>query len=160
MTARRACDVLSCCFRHKVQRLVLLKILWRPVMLVTVRPAISSRSSESRFQYPNFRILSVLERDPLDGPSCPWRSVVGSVVSASFSRNKICCSKRLNRSLHEVLLGKCFQITIVVMIYSIVGKQSYWHSGFVINIKLEFEVSVMIKRMTTWAWWGHSWELI
>ena len=47
----------------------LLKGLRRLVMLVTVHPATSSQSSESRFQYPNFRILSVLERDPLDGPS-------------------------------------------------------------------------------------------
>ena len=47
--------------------------------------------------------LSVLGRDTLDGPSCPWHSVVGSVVgsvvSACFSRNKICYSKWLNRSL-------------------------------------------------------------
>ena len=39
--------------------------------------------------------LSVLKRYTLDGPSFPWRSV----VSACFSRNKICCSKRLKRAL-------------------------------------------------------------
>ena len=48
--------------------------------------------------------LSVLGRDTIDGPSCSWRSVVGSVVSACFSRNKICCSKRLNRSLQFLIV--------------------------------------------------------
>ena len=45
------------------------------------------------FQYQNFRISKCF------GTIHPRRSVVGSIVSACFSRNKICCSKRLNRSL-------------------------------------------------------------
>lgn len=69
--------------------------LWRSVLQVrhrVQRVDFSTQISE---------FLSVLGRDTLDGPSCPWRSVVGSVVSACFSKNKICCSKRLNRSLHK-----------------------------------------------------------
>ena len=103
-----------------------LRSLWRPVVPATVRPATPSQSSETQFpwrvcdgpSYPRrsvlpFRykvqrvafstqiseFLSVLKRDSLDGPSCPWRSVVGSIVPASFSRIKVCCSKWLNRSL-------------------------------------------------------------
>ena len=47
---------------------------------------------------------------------------------------------------YEVLVDKCFQIAIVVMRYGIVGEQSYWYSGLVINIKLEFEMKVMIQK--------------
>ena len=104
MTSRRACDGPSCCSVTEFRDSIPLKGLWRSVVPTTVRPAIPLRSSESRCPYPNFRILSVLEWDPLDGPSCPWRCVVGSVDSASFSRNKICCSKRLNRSLQDQYL--------------------------------------------------------
>ena len=68
---------------------------------VTVCPAIPSWCSESRSQYPNFQNLSVLERDPLDGPSCPWWSIVGSVDPDSYYENKFYCSKRLNMSLQE-----------------------------------------------------------
>ena len=38
------------------------------------------------------------------------------------------------------------KIAIVVMRYDTVGKQSYWHSGLVIIIKIEFEMSVMIQK--------------
>ena len=82
--------------RHRVQRLNFSD------ESVTVRPAILSRSSESRFSVPNFRFSKCFETRPYDGPSCPWRSVVGFVASACFSRNKICCSKRLNRSLQII----------------------------------------------------------
>ena len=47
---------------------------------------------------------------------------------------------------HEVLADKCFYIAILVMRYGIVGEQSYWYSGLVINIKLEFEMKVMIQK--------------
>ena len=46
---------------------------------------------------------------------------------------------------HEVLVGKCFQISIVVMRYGIIGEKSYSYSGLVMNIKLGFWISVMIQ---------------
>ena len=67
--------------------------LWRSVLQVR------HRVQRVDFSTQIWEFLSVLGRDTHDGPSCPWRSVVGSVVSACFSRNKICCSKRLNRLL-------------------------------------------------------------
>ena len=97
--ARRACDGPSCCPVTEFRDSISLKSLWRSVTPVTVHPAIPLRSSESRFQYPIFRFSKCFETRPCDGPSCPWRSVVGSIVSASFSRIEVCCSKRLNRSL-------------------------------------------------------------
>ena len=97
MTARCASDGPSCRvvtrFResNSVEGFVTVR---RPT---TVRPAMSSRSSESCSQYPNFQNLSVLERDLLDGPS--WNPSTQTVIT----RNKLYCSKRLNRSLHYYL---------------------------------------------------------
>ena len=56
------------------------------------------------FQYPNSDFLSVLKRDPAtvrrahDGPS--W----GPSLLPVFSRNKVCCSKRLNRLLQKFII--------------------------------------------------------
>ena len=80
----------------------LLKILWRSVMPVMVCPVISSRSSESRFQYPNFRILSVLEQDPLDGPS--WDPSTQTVITRINST----AQKWLNRSLQYIPIYPSF----------------------------------------------------
>ena len=94
MTGSRACDGPSCRSTQGSETQYFLQ------GSVTVRPAIPLQSSESRFQYPIFSFSKCFETRPCDGPSCPWRSVVGSVASACFFfRNKICCSKRLNRSL-------------------------------------------------------------
>ena len=46
---------------------------------------------------------------------------------------------------NDVLVKKCSYIAILVLRYSIVNEQSNWYSDLVINIKLEFEMSVMIK---------------
>ena len=43
-------------------------------------------------------------------------------------------------------MEKYSYIFIVVMRYGIVDEQSYLHSGLVMNIKLEFETSVMIQN--------------
>ena len=102
VTGRRACDGPSCCPSHSSETWFWVNGLWRSVTPVTVRPATPLRSSESRFSVPNFRFSKCFETRPCDGPSCPSRSVVGSVASASFSRIEVCCSKRLNRSLHYV----------------------------------------------------------
>ena len=101
VTGRRACDGPSCRSSQSSETQISTKGLWRSVTPVTVRPAIPSQSSESRFSVPNFRFSKCFEMRPCDGPSCPWRSVVGSVASASFSRIEVCCSKRLNGSLHQ-----------------------------------------------------------
>ena len=101
VTGRRACDGPSCCPSHSSETQISTKGLWRSVTPVTVRPAIPSQSSESRFSVPNFRFSKCFETRPCDGPSCPWRYVVGSVASASFSRIEVCCSKRLNGSLQQ-----------------------------------------------------------
>ena len=103
VTGRRACDGPSCRSSQGSESRLPLNNLWRSVTLVTVRPAIPSRSSESRFSVPNFRFSKCFETRHCDGPSCAWRSVVGSVASASFCRIEVCCSKRLNRSLQTDL---------------------------------------------------------
>ena len=135
VTARHACDSPSCHFVTKFRELISVENVWRSVVPTTVRPAIPLWSSVSRFPYPTFRILSILEWDTLDGPSCLWRSVVGSVVSASFSRNKICCSKRLNRSLHK---GK--------EIY----QRHWWWSDkyfFIFSRKFRIRISLSVSRL-------------
>ena len=90
--------------------------LWRSVLQVR------HRVQRVDSQYPIFRISKCFKTRPLDCPSCPWRSVVCFVISACFSRNKICCSKRLNRSLQLVIL----HIHLLALKYPLTS--TYWLS--------------------------------
>ena len=127
VTGRRACDGPSCRSSQSSENGFLLKSPWRSITPVTVLPAIPSRSSESRFSVPNFRFSKCFEMRPCDGPSCPWRSVVGSVASASFSRIEVCCSKRLNRSLQLTSL-------MWIMMKGLFSYNYYWATQMMIIV--------------------------
>ena len=91
VTGRRACDGPSCRSSQSSETQISTKGLWRSVL------PFRHKVQRVDFQYP----ISHLKRDPAtvrrahDVPS--W----GPSLLPVFSRIEVCCSKRLNRSLHS-----------------------------------------------------------
>ena len=88
MTARRACDGPSCCSVTEFRDSISLKSLWRSVVPTTSIPSIPLRSTESQFQYPNFRISKCFKMRPLRLSVVPMTVRRGSVVCLNIPEIK------------------------------------------------------------------------